>query len=304
MERTLATALAQDGADIEVIVVDDGSTDDTADWLEAHPDPRVRLVRHAVARGVAQARNAGNAGSSGRWIAFLDDDDLWAPAKLAAQLVASRRTGASFSYTAAVRVDGDLRPRAPMKAPRPENLLRELMSANVVPAGQASVMVRRSLMDDVGGFDARLSMLADWDMWIRLAVAGSPAACDDVLVAYVVHPGSMSVSRTAVSRREIAILREKHGTLARSLGCAIGDERFWQWMIWGHRGSGRRLATARIYAEKAFMFRRGSDLARAGAALIGRPFMDLGPAWSMRSDPGAETPDWLARLQSARTVVG
>ena len=75
----LPAAFGQEAVDIEVVIVDDGSTDSTVERLAEMSDPRVRVIRHERARGVAQARNAGIAAARGTWIALLDDDDLWAP---------------------------------------------------------------------------------------------------------------------------------------------------------------------------------------------------------------------------------
>jgi glycosyltransferase involved in cell wall biosynthesis len=298
LARTLATALMQRDVSLEVVVVDDGSSDDTPAWLAGLDDPRVRVVRHEAPRGVSVARNAGIDAARGEWIAFLDDDDLWAPEKLATQMATARREDADFVYAAAVRVDEHLRPRAPLGAPPPATLLTELLESNVMPAGQASVMARRELLTTVGGFAADLSMFADWDMWLRLAATGRPAACHEVLVAYVVHSGSMSMREISVSRRELRILNARHADLVRSRGRPIGGDVFWHWMVWGNRFAGRRVATARVYVYRAWRFRHVRDLARAGAALLGPPFMDFGAAWADRADPGAPMPAWLVALRA------
>src|SRR4051812_26727252 len=83
--RTLRSALAQENVDLEVIVVDDGSTDGTAADIRTIKDPRLQVVEREN-RGTAGARNAGIAVAQGEWVAFLDDDDLWAPHKLATQI--------------------------------------------------------------------------------------------------------------------------------------------------------------------------------------------------------------------------
>ena len=92
---TLHSVFRQQDVDLEVIVVDDASADDTAAVLRTIADPRLRLIRHETSQGVSAARNRGAAQARGEWIAFLDDDDLWAPAKLALQLRAARASGAS-----------------------------------------------------------------------------------------------------------------------------------------------------------------------------------------------------------------
>ena len=100
----LASVLDQRGVRLEVIVVDEASTDDTVEMVRSIADPRVRLVRHAVPLGKSAARNRGIAESVGDWIAFLDDDDLWAPDKLRLQLQALRAERRAWAYTGAVNM--------------------------------------------------------------------------------------------------------------------------------------------------------------------------------------------------------
>src|SRR5438552_9859758 len=89
---TLSTVLAQQGVNLEAIIVDDGSADGTSALVAGIGDPRVHLIRHEVPLGVAQSRNEGWQTGLGEWIAFVDDDDVWAPTKLAEQLSVVRET--------------------------------------------------------------------------------------------------------------------------------------------------------------------------------------------------------------------
>src|SRR5215218_3360710 len=115
LPRTVASALAQQDVEVEVIVVDDVS--------EARPerlaggDPRVRLISLPEPTGVAAARNAGIAAAAGDWVALLDDDDLWGPGKLRDQVAAAERTGADWVYSAVVLVDGELQGLEALPAP-------------------------------------------------------------------------------------------------------------------------------------------------------------------------------------------
>ena len=101
----LATSLAQQDVELEVVIVDDGSTDETPVQLAGAIDPRVRVVRRDRSGGMAVARNAGIEVAGGEWIAFLDDDDLWAPRKLRAQIDAARAVDAGFAYAGVIAVD-------------------------------------------------------------------------------------------------------------------------------------------------------------------------------------------------------
>src|SRR5688572_6566741 len=104
--RTLRSVLRQQDVEFEVIVVDEASTDDTPAMLAALDDPRVRVIRHEVPLWLAAARNRGAAEARGEWLAFVDDDDLWAPDKLVRQVHAAQDAGREWVYTGAVNFDG------------------------------------------------------------------------------------------------------------------------------------------------------------------------------------------------------
>jgi len=169
---------------LEVVIVDDGSITECPD-LKVLRDRRVRMVRHTTSRGVSAARNTGMEVARGRWLAWLDDDDLWAPDKLAVQL--GRIGTAVIVYGAAVAVDSTFRVTERWPAPSTEGLLPALFRGNVIPAGSSNVMASAAAVKAVGGFDETLTHLEDWDMWLRLVRRGPAAKCDDALVAYVMH---------------------------------------------------------------------------------------------------------------------
>src|ERR687898_2402373 len=98
LARTLASVLAQRDVDFEVIVIDEGSTDDTRAMVSRIADPRLRLIHHPVALGKSAARNRGIAEAAAPWLAFVDDDDLWSPTKLVRQLKAARATDRMWVY--------------------------------------------------------------------------------------------------------------------------------------------------------------------------------------------------------------
>src|SRR5579884_3317957 len=110
LESGLALALGQAGVEHEVVVVDDGSTDETPELLAGIDHPRLVVLRNDVPRGVAAARNRGIARARGRYLAFLDDDDLWAPSKLREELTLAERTGAVLVYCDYIVLDDADRP--------------------------------------------------------------------------------------------------------------------------------------------------------------------------------------------------
>ena len=190
---SLRSVLRQRGVNLEVIVVDEGSTDDTPAVVAAFCDARVRVIRHDVPRGVSTARNAGAADARGEWVAFLDDDDLWAPDKLAHQLNAALIAGREWAYTGSVSIVDGGRIVHGQPPPAPEEVTAALPRYNAIPGGGSNVVVRRETLRRVGPFDTRLRNTEDWEMWIRLAQAGHPAWVCRPLMAYRVHASNSSL---------------------------------------------------------------------------------------------------------------
>jgi glycosyltransferase involved in cell wall biosynthesis len=207
---TLRSVLWQRGVDFEVVVVDDGSADDTAEVVAALADPRLRLVRHDSPQGVSAARNRGIAEASGTWVAFLDDDDLWAPDKLARQLQAAHRSGRAWVYTGGVNVDRHLRVLEGGPPPPPDRVVDVLGSYNPVPVGASNVIVHADTLTRAGAFDSRLRRTEDWDMWIRLAQLGPPAWVCHPLTAYRMHPASNAFADAGQMLAEAAMLADRY----------------------------------------------------------------------------------------------
>jgi glycosyltransferase involved in cell wall biosynthesis len=198
LRLALISVLSQNDIDIEVIVVDDASADDTAATVSAFADRRLRIVRQASPGGVSTARNRGIAEASGGWVAFLDDDDLWAPDKLALQLEAAARCSRTWVYTGDVNVDDDLRVLTASAPPTPEQVMERLPRYNPVPSGASNVLVRADALAEAGPFDAGLRRTEDWDMWIRVARTGPPAFVPRPLVAYRFHSANVAAETTAI----------------------------------------------------------------------------------------------------------
>jgi hypothetical protein len=209
--RTLRTVLWQQGVELEVIVIDDGSIDGTEDAIARLGDPRIRYVRNETALGVASARNRGVAEARGEWIAFVDDDDLWSPDKLSEQLTASRRQDLPWAYAGAVKIDDTERVVGGRPPPPPDCVVRRLPHWNAVPGGCSGVMAASVLLDDVGGFDPTLVNLADWDLWIRFARQAPPACVGRPLVGYRWHSGNASLD-TGLILREARRIADRYGS--------------------------------------------------------------------------------------------
>jgi glycosyltransferase involved in cell wall biosynthesis len=300
LRAALRTVLDQRDVEVDVVVVDEGSVDGTAAAVARLDDPRVRLLRHVVPRGLPAARNAGLAVARGTWTAFCDDDDLWAPDKLARQLRATQRSRAVWCCTGVVQVDPDLRVVGWERAPSTGIDRRLLGRRNAVPGGGSGVLVRTDVVRAAGGFDESLRAAEDWDLWIRLAAIGPPAVVDEPLVAYRIWSSTMSRD---VSRMDQAV----EAVLGRS-GTEGGDRERARYRIKQLLRNGERAAAAHALLELAMQpdVGRPSDLPKAVAALLApRWYLHVGERRSSRAVPGAWRHDaqrWLAPLREPATA--
>jgi glycosyltransferase involved in cell wall biosynthesis len=187
----IASVLAQTMTDLELLVVDDGSSDDTRAVVARFADPRLHFVAQPH-RGVSATRNAGIERSRAPWIAFLDADDRWAPTKLEEQLArVAKVPDADMVYCGAISQapDGSEIRRAP--AELEGYVFDALIRGNQITGSASSVLVRRDTLDKVGYFDEQLPCCEDWDLWLRIAAVGRVACVREPLVFLLSRPGSL-----------------------------------------------------------------------------------------------------------------
>lgn len=289
LARALGSVRRQEGVDAEIVVVDDGSTDDTGDLLGRESSRGLIHVRHPKSLGVAAARNTGIARATASWLAFLDDDDLFAPHKLAEQLDGAARADRHWAYSAVLAVDELLRPLSVAPAPDSEALLPALLRRNVLAGGASSVCVQTQLLRSIGGFDSRLAHLADWDLWIRLASAASACRCEALHTVYVVHARGMVLADPGGPLHELELLEHKHAGLYRRHRCEPDRAHVAAWIADRLQREGRRRDAMRVYVRSAFRDRSPRNVARAALAASGLP----APVARWRHPPPA-TPAWLS----------
>jgi glycosyltransferase involved in cell wall biosynthesis len=278
--RALRAALTQRGVQLEVVVVDDGSEEPAPD-IAALQDPRVRLIKFERHAGVSAARNAGIAEARAEWIAFLDDDDMWAPHKLASLVGAMRDAGADFGYSSVLVLDSDLRPLEVARGCRSDDLADALRHANQIYAPASNLVVNSSFLRRVGGFDEAFSALTMWDLCLRLARAGRAESVDDVLVGY--PEGRWLVEDEAANRRDVKRMATKH------MDMAVDWYGYERWVADTNARSGRRSEAARHYLRAGIRHRDVKSIGLAAAALVGRRAV----GW-LRRLPAAEPPAWLS----------
>jgi teichuronic acid biosynthesis glycosyltransferase TuaG len=210
LERTLRSVLAQTHRRLEILVVNDGSTDGTLSVAReiATADSRLRVIDLRANGGPAQARNAAIEACTGRFIAFLDSDDLWMPDKLARQLSAMRSTNAVLSYTACRTIDEQDRNGAVIGVPA---------SVTYAQLLQTNVIVCSSAVYDVAKFGKvsmpNIAKRQDYGLWLnilkgldnqRSAVVG----IDEPLVLYRLRSQSVSSNKLSAARYQWRVYRD------------------------------------------------------------------------------------------------
>ena len=213
LARAIDSVLAQTRPASEIVVVDDAGTDDTAAVARSYRAQGVMLVSLHKRRGAAGARNAGIAAAGSNWIAFLDADDEWLPAKLERQAEAiDREPGASLVFCASEEFlpDGSCLGDTFRggQVHTGEGAWKALLETNFVAT--PTVMAPRALLLRLDGFDESLGVGEDQDMWIKLALAGRLAYVPECLVRVHVRPKSLSVYRAADQSRHMLPMIERH----------------------------------------------------------------------------------------------
>jgi glycosyltransferase involved in cell wall biosynthesis len=248
--------------DVELLVIDDGSTDNTEAVMRRYGS-QVRYIRQSNG-GVAAARNRGIVESRGRWIAFLDADDTWLAGKLERQLAALADSAEGRAcYSAFALVDTQLAPLGVNRSERHGTALEDLLLRGNVIGTPSTVVCDRALFDLAGGFDTTLSQCADWDMWIRLAAFTDFIYVDEPLAKYRQHPNNMSRNVELLERDSVRML-EKGFDMA-GVPCSLR--------------SLRRATLARNYmvlAGSYFHARNYQNSMRCAARAIALDFRQLG----------------------------
>ena len=258
IRTAIESVLAQSWRDLELIVVDDGSSDGTVEAVRGIDDPRIRLVLHETNRGAAAARNTGIAEARAPWVAFQDSDDEWLPGKLEKQMARLTAPGADFvaSYCGMIVVGRHFQGQGerPQVIYIPNARHREVAGDILSPSLRTSLVSNQTLvahrdtLRQAGGFDETLPALIDWECVLRLAQRGRFDFVDEPLVLQRFSQNSITGDPARRIRARARVI-EKHRTLfaahprvlAHQYRSLAGDLR----RIGDHAGARSALAQAR-----------------------------------------------------------
>ena len=236
IRRTLSSVFEQSLGDYEIIVVNDGSTDDTASLLAPLVEARRITYLEQDNQGQSRARNAGLSRARGEYVAFLDDDDLWPPNKLASQVAfldanpSVGMVGGTFRMIDENEVPG----RAGLFYP--EITFETLFTANPFHS-PGQTLIRKTLLEEVGGLNATIWGADDWDLWFRIAKRSTIVMRDEIALYYRLHAHNASRQtarllraccdtielhlRTFDKRTRNALRRDSHRNIYAGLGCHL-----------------------------------------------------------------------------------
>ena len=279
------SALRQSVSNIEVIIVDDGSTDGTPNVLKAIHDPRVRCLSQTNSGGPAAPRNRGILESRGEWIALLDADDFWDADKLERCLAIASGGVDVVMHPMRVSVDGKFVPRDQLPilktlTPRDASNWYESLRCRRPIAPPSGTLIRRSLLLRHGGFDCDPRLVAgeDYDLWLRLAKGGAKLAVTvSVLGTYTAGLGHLSSPARTV--RFLPLIVERHFHSCRtwelpawihvSMGAAIWHQRGVRGLV----GFGLNLMRKTPWAQMPFLaISILAELARRAYSISGSDF--------------------------------
>lgn len=302
VRRAIASALAQTLGDLEVLVIDDGSTDDTSAVVSALADRRVRLLRREAPGGAARARNAGIEAARGELVAFLDSDDEWRSTKIERQVERLREStdpSRTLVYCPSIRHDALTGRAVAWRRELHEGLVfdRILAGWSFVPS---VCLVSRSALQAVGGFDETLPAVEDVDLWMRLALVPVHFAVVPDPLAIVHHGAGPHLSADLDARqRALTLLDAKWRPMITARG---GPAAYARWI----RHKRLQVQRARLLAVRATVAsgarRHGWTLWRAMWRASPRPPALLAQALMLLA-LGPAAYGALARLADARRAA-
>jgi len=190
--RCIRSVISQTYYDFEILIIDDGSVDNTEQVIRSFKDPRIKYVRNQIQVGANAARNTGIKLAKGKYIAFLDDDDEWLQTKLFKQMAVMENASESIGAVYTGRIVIKSGKVVSIVSPHFQgNIISKLLDENCVGT-MSTVMIRSKLLLQNGGLDEKLLSCQDWDLWLRIAERYEFACIPDILVKYHITEKSIT----------------------------------------------------------------------------------------------------------------
>lgn len=210
--RAIKSVLNQTYRDFEIIVVDDGSTDNTEEVVKKIDDKRIRYIRHKENKGAAAARNTGIKASKDQYIAFQDSDDEWPPEKIEKQIIAFENVSPKVGvvYTGFWKTQDNKKVYMPsfnIKS-KEGDIHKSLLKGNFI--GTPTTLIKRECFERTGMFDEKLPILEDWELWIRISKYYHFKYIDAPLLISHYSPGGVNEPSFPIKVKALKLILEKH----------------------------------------------------------------------------------------------
>jgi glycosyltransferase involved in cell wall biosynthesis len=252
----IESVLAQTFSDWRVLVIDDGSTDETAEVVApyvARLEGKIKYIKR-INGGVSAARNTGILNSSAEFLAMLDADDIWLPCRLAESLKvieARPEIGLTYGFISRIDQDGRLIDTWDRRQKHGEGRVAPYIYMKQIDLPTLTVTVRRKCIDEVGMFDESLRITEDRDLWFRISLRYEVALVPKVLAYYRVSPNSITTDPNKMLKAQLQFIDKHYG----ANGCGVLR---------------RRMAMARVYKQRAEeLGQRGEHGAALASSLKG-----------------------------------
>lgn len=275
------SALAQTYPALEVIVVNDGSTDNTDAVLRPYGD-RIRVI-YQQHNGLSAARNAGIQEARGEVVAFLDSDDRWLPQKVEKQIVLLESdSGIGLVGCGSYLIneeEGILKTYLAHIPVRQSDFLKEMSVRNILSGGASGAVVRKDCFSRIGVFDEALTSSEDWDMWLRLGWVYKIVIAEEPLTRVMIRKGSMSASAHAerMLANDLSVINKHFKRHGASLSAYLKQKAIsyhyrtaaWAHLDTGNRTRARSCIVRALLANPVYFFSRGDHVKLFARIMLG-----------------------------------
>jgi len=209
LARTIKSVLKQTYKNIEIIICDDGSTDNTREIIKKFKHHKKIRCYYQSNQGPASARNLGIKKAKGEFIAFLDSDDYWLPKKIEKQLkifTKNKQIGLVYCFHYWVNEKGKITGKK--KKSYRGDIWQDLLQGNLVVGSSSATVVKKECFDKIGLFDESLKSCEDWDMWLRIARVYQIDLIPELLVKITQHQGQLGNKKLKLAKYRLKVMKK------------------------------------------------------------------------------------------------